>query len=195
MYKINCSYLLFWLGLQATSSSHLTRNEDKWSPREGKRMVKPFFFFQIVLFGHVLKKGLAHLFSGAWSFFLVHIWFTPSEGPKAFETGFFSKSDHENWTMNSGHWKNPLSWSDFMVHSVNRPYLFAFVNVHVVDTATRRNNDVASSNCMDVVWYLSSTTSFDMFSRQQTLLKLDYKTKYNFDLTWYPKKFRQSFYM
>jgi hypothetical protein len=54
---------------------------------------------------------------------LVHIRFTPSEGPKAFKTNFLRSR-----TMEVGPWtrtieKGPLPWSDFMVHSVNRPSL------------------------------------------------------------------------
>ena len=37
---------LLWEDLQATFSTHLTRSEDKWSPREDKIMVKLDFFFQ-----------------------------------------------------------------------------------------------------------------------------------------------------
>ena len=51
--------------------------------REDKRMIKLEYFFKISIFEHILKK-LAHLFFGAWSFFLVHIQFTPNEGPKGF---------------------------------------------------------------------------------------------------------------
>ena len=43
---------------------------------------------------------------------LVYIQFTPSEGLKAFKIFFFKKSDH---------WRGPLPWSNFMVHSINRP--------------------------------------------------------------------------
>ena len=44
--------------------------------REDKRMVKLGRKFS---FGYILKKS-AHSFFGAWSFLLVHIWLTPSEG-------------------------------------------------------------------------------------------------------------------
>ena len=40
-------------------------------------------FFEIVIFGHILKTS-AHFLFGAWSFLLVHIWFAPSEGSKGF---------------------------------------------------------------------------------------------------------------
>jgi hypothetical protein len=51
--------------------------------REDKKMVKLDFFFQNYLYGHISKKSTHSLF-GAWSFLLVHIWFTPSEGCKIF---------------------------------------------------------------------------------------------------------------
>ena len=54
-------------------------------------MVKlDYFFLKTALFGHVFykKKNPGHSLFGAWSFFLVHIRFTPNEGPKAFKTGF-----------------------------------------------------------------------------------------------------------
>jgi hypothetical protein len=43
-----------------------------------------FFNFsssETTFFEHILKKS-THSFFGAWSFLLVHIWFTPSEEPK-----------------------------------------------------------------------------------------------------------------
>ena len=64
------------------------------------------FFFQTVLFGHILKKS-AHSFSGAWSFFLRHIPFTPSEGPQGFVNQFFKRSYHGSWTIKSDHGKRP----------------------------------------------------------------------------------------
>jgi hypothetical protein len=42
---------------------------------------------------HILKKS-AHSLLGAWLTLLVHIRFTPSEGPKGFVNLFFKKSDH-----------------------------------------------------------------------------------------------------
>jgi hypothetical protein len=39
-------------------------------------------FPKIALFGHILKQS-THSFSGAWSFLLVPIRFTPTEEPKA----------------------------------------------------------------------------------------------------------------
>jgi hypothetical protein len=63
----------------------------------------------------------AHSFFGAWSFLLVHIRFTPSEGPHSFVKCFFPpKSNHGNWTEKKYH----LPRSDFMVHGVNYPWTF-----------------------------------------------------------------------
>ena len=42
-----------------------------------------YFPFKIAFFGHILEKSTTSLFV-AWSFLLVHIWFTPSEGSKGF---------------------------------------------------------------------------------------------------------------
>ena len=47
-----------------------------------------FYLLQNCPFDHVLKKQ-AHSFFGAWSFLLVHIRFTPSEGIKGFVSCFF----------------------------------------------------------------------------------------------------------
>ena len=55
---------------------------------EDKRMVKLYLFiFKTIIFELMLKKS-THSFLGAWPFLLVHIWFTPSEGPKNFITQF-----------------------------------------------------------------------------------------------------------
>ena len=51
--------------------------------RDDQRMAKLEFYFESALFGHMLKKISTFIFS-AWSFLLVHIQFTPSEGPKDF---------------------------------------------------------------------------------------------------------------
>jgi hypothetical protein len=82
---------MLWEDLQATSLAHLTK---KW------RQVKPKWRQEN---------------NQTW-FFLAHIWFTPSEGPKAFKTYFL-----RSWTMNSDHWQSHLPSFDFMVHSVNCP--------------------------------------------------------------------------
>ena len=64
-------------------------------------------FFKTTLFGHISKKLLAHSLFGAWSFLLIHIRFTPSEGP--------------NHQVAHGK-KSHLPWSNFMVHGVNWPW-------------------------------------------------------------------------
>jgi hypothetical protein len=81
-------------------------------------------FLQNCPFWAYIKKKSAHSLFGARSFFLVHIRFTPSKGPKAFKTNFLRSR-----TMEVGPWtqtieKGPLPWSDFMVHSVNQPLVW-----------------------------------------------------------------------
>ena len=84
--------------------------------REDKRMVKlDLFIFKNAFFGHIFKKETYSLF-GAWPSLLVHIPFTPSEGPKDFVNRFFYKK------MEVGPWKRAIfHGSNFMVHGVNRP--------------------------------------------------------------------------
>ena len=44
-----------------------------------------YFFKNLSFWAYInLKKKSTHSFFGAWSFFLVHIQFTSSEGPKSF---------------------------------------------------------------------------------------------------------------
>ena len=60
--------------------------------RGGKRMVKHdfLFFSKIAILGRIFKnKKSTHPFFGARSFLVVHIGFTPSEGPKGFVKCFF----------------------------------------------------------------------------------------------------------
>jgi hypothetical protein len=64
---------------------------------------------KIIIYGHILKKTFTF---SAWSFLLIHIQFTPIEGPKNFVNWYFKNS---NWTMK----ENQLPWSDFMVYGVN----------------------------------------------------------------------------
>ena len=40
---------------------------------------------------------------------IVHIWFTPSEGPKGFMNYFLKKSDHGSWTIKSDQLERPSS--------------------------------------------------------------------------------------
>ena len=73
---------------------------------EDKRMVI-LDFFGIAVSEHILKKISTIIFC-AWSFLLVHIWFTPSEGPKGFVNLFFKKLEHGSWTIKLNHGKNHL---------------------------------------------------------------------------------------
>ena len=76
--------------------------------REDKRMVKLVFFPAKCPFKTYIKKS-AHSFFDAWSFLLVLIWFTPSEGPKGFIYYFFKKSDQKIWTIKSDNETRPSS--------------------------------------------------------------------------------------
>ena len=49
-----------------------------------KRMVKLDFLFFSKLFFWAMYLEINTFKFGTWSFFLVQIWFTPSEGPKGF---------------------------------------------------------------------------------------------------------------
>ena len=89
--------------------------------RENKWMVKLDFIFSKLPFVGMYQKKSTHTFLGAWSFHLVHIWFTPNEGPKGFVHWFFEKLDHGSWTMEKCH----LPWSDFMVYAVNWPSVWS----------------------------------------------------------------------
>ena len=125
MYKWTCSFFilfllkLLWEDLQAVSSPQLTRSEDKRSPREDKRMFKfyyYFLFFHKCSFWTYIYKKTTHSQFGAWSFFLVHLWFTPSEGPKGFVDWFFKEIRQEKLEHEVGPWKKaifhgPTSWS------------------------------------------------------------------------------------
>jgi hypothetical protein len=67
------------------------------------------------------KKNQHIHFLGAWSFLLVHIRCTPSEGPINFVNWFLKTSDHGSWTVKLDHEKGHLLWSNFMVHGVHEP--------------------------------------------------------------------------
>ena len=60
-----------------------------------------------------LKKKINTFTFDAWPFMLLHIWFTPSEGPKDFVNRFFKKSDCGFWTIKSDHGKRPSSMVRF----------------------------------------------------------------------------------
>ena len=64
---------------------------------EDKRMVKLVFFvfFSKVPFLNIYQTKSMHSLFGAWSFLLVHIQFTPNEGPKDFVNWSFKNLDHE----------------------------------------------------------------------------------------------------
>ena len=74
--------------------------EEKMKTRGNKRSVTLDFFFQVFLFG-AFKKKTNRQINSAWSFLLVHIHFTPSEGPKKLCKLLFSyfilKLDRGKW--------------------------------------------------------------------------------------------------
>ena len=74
---------------------------------------------KIVLFCTRIKnnKKSSHPPFGAWSLLMVHIRFTPSQGPQGIENWFIQKSDYGNVTIE----ECPLTWDNFMVHDVNNP--------------------------------------------------------------------------
>ena len=95
-------------------------DEDKRQQENGQIWFILFYFFKITFLGRVLKQP-THSLLGAWSFLLVHIWFTPSEEPKGFVIDFLRYG-----TMELGPWSRTMEkgrppWSNFMVHGVNQP--------------------------------------------------------------------------
>ena len=71
--------------------------------REDTRMVKLETQNHKPFFGRILEKMNTFTY-GTWSFLLIHIWFTPSEGPKGFVNLFLKKLDLE-----VRQWKRPSS--------------------------------------------------------------------------------------
>ena len=63
--------------------------EEKMKTREDESMFKLDFIYLFIysqnfpFWAYIFKKS-THLFLGAWSFLLVHMWFTPSEEPQGF---------------------------------------------------------------------------------------------------------------
>ena len=129
-----------WL-LQFKAKTNKNKNI-KVKTRENKRTVKLDFFFKTTIFGHVLKNQHIHFWVHGHSS-LVHIWFTPSEGPKGFVNWFFKKPDHGSWTWCRTMKKDHLPWSNFMVHGVNWP-LFQipphFGCVHLKNRSLQKQN-------------------------------------------------------
>ena len=104
---------------------HLRHINKKWRQVKPKRKQDnswTWLFFQKCPLWASNKKNTFII--GAWSFFLIHIRFTPSEGPKAFKTIFLRSQTMEvrpcPWTIEKGH----LPWSDFMVYNVNMPLAY-----------------------------------------------------------------------
>ena len=88
------------------------KQEDKTSQDKKVNWMVQLKLFSIVLLLNIYSKKSTHLLFGAWSFLLVHIWFTPSEGPKGFVNWFFKKLDHGSWTikLEHGNFHLPYVW-------------------------------------------------------------------------------------
>ena len=89
--------------------------------REDKRMVKLEFLSKLP-FLDIYQNNSTRSFFGAWSFLLVHIHFTPGEGPEGFVNFFLlrhrtMKVGPSSRNKKKGH----LPWSDFMVYGVKQP--------------------------------------------------------------------------
>ena len=69
-------------------------DEDKRRQKEWSNLS----FSKSDLFGHILKRS-AHSLFGAWSFLLIHIRFTPSEGPKGFVICLFFLKEIRPWKL------------------------------------------------------------------------------------------------
>jgi hypothetical protein len=65
----------------------------RWRQEKTREWSNLISSLKIAFLGHILKISTHSLF-GAWSFLLVHIWFTPSEGPKSFVNWSFKKPNH-----------------------------------------------------------------------------------------------------
>ena len=79
-----------------------------YEDKRRQNIVHTWFLLKTALFGHILKKS-SHSLLHAWSLLLIHIWLTPSEGPKSFVNWFLKKSDQEKGTIKSDHEKKPSS--------------------------------------------------------------------------------------
>ena len=84
---------------------------EKWRQEKTREWSNMFFLsiyylsFQNYPFWTCIKKKISTFVFGAWSFMLVHIQFTPSEGPKDFINLYFWR----NRTVKVGSWRKPSS--------------------------------------------------------------------------------------
>ena len=123
MYKLNRSFFVK-IVVRIFASHNFDTFNKKWrqvvQEKRGEWWNLNFFSKEPFL-GMYIRK-LAHSLFGAWSYFLVHIRFTPSKEPKDFVCCcFFKKSYHGSWTMSQTMEEGHLPRSKFMVHSVNQP--------------------------------------------------------------------------
>ena len=76
-------------------------------------------------------------FCGAWSFLLVHIRFTPSQGPKGFKNAFGRNQIMQVLSCNVTMEKWPLTWDNFMIYDVNIPYVLWLGQLSELSLSTR----------------------------------------------------------
>ena len=133
--------------------------EERMKSREDKRMIKLYFFFpsKWPLLG--ICKKISTFTLNAWSFLLVHIRFTPSEGPKDFANWFSKNSDHKRWTTKSDHgirpssvvrfhgpwWKpNPAFREKHVEYILNYSFFLSFLKLFKKKPGKRWSQHVAS---------------------------------------------------
>ena len=83
MYNLKSKIRLLLLSSIATMFVEIegeNNRKQKENPREWFKLI----FFQYYCFCAYIKKKSTRSLFGPWSFLLIHIQFTPSEGPKAF---------------------------------------------------------------------------------------------------------------
>ena len=106
---------MLWEDLNATSSTHSTRSERQMQPKRKQENDRTWILFRKCPFWACIKKNPAHSLFSAWSFFLVHIRFTPSEGPKAFKSIYLRSLSMEvgprTRTIQKGH----LPWTNLPI--------------------------------------------------------------------------------
>ena len=91
-------------------------SEEKMKKREDKRMVKHEFLQNCPFWTYINKNQHIHFLVHG-SFLLVHIWFTPSEGPKSFVNWILKKSDRGSCTMKLNHGPYILDTMHYHVHT------------------------------------------------------------------------------
>ena len=121
MYKLNSSFFFCKKCCEKICKPHLQHIKQEVKTSKAQEKTREWanlnlFYFQKCPFWAYIFQKLAHSLFGAWSFFMVHIRCTPSEGPKAFKFCFFKevgqwKLDHELRLLKKALFHGPTSWS------------------------------------------------------------------------------------